>query len=228
MDASQIQELNLQMEAQLLTDPAIKQVKIVNLAPDLDSPDAQWTVVLALDSDASASDGDAVVVGRARKALRKKMGELGHKSLVPKAWSILAGLPVSAIDPSAVDEVRLRNQLLTGDEDVPPSPTAGSNTIADKIRRVVTYTLRLAPEDVDMDKSFAQLGGDSITAIEVMARSMEQGVAFHVLDLLQCESLNKLADTVANQDGPAPGAGQIPTEGHQASLAIDPPPYVPV
>ena len=221
-------ELNLQMEAQLLTDPAIKQAKIVNLAPDLSSPDAQWTVILALDPEASAAaEGDGAVVARARKALRKKMAGLGHKSLVPKSWSLLAALPVSAEDPALVDGVRLRNQILTGDEDAPPSPTAGSNTVADKIRRVVTFTLRIAPEDMDMNKSFAQLGGDSVTAIEVMARSMEHGVAFHVLDLLQCESLNKLAETVENQDGPAPGAGHFPVEGHQASLSMNPPPYVP-
>lgn len=221
MDATSADGYRLQMEALLLSDPAIRQAKIINLNPSSASPDklspanpseTSWTAALALSF--TAKETDAAIVGRARKTLRKKMNEVGQKSLVPKNWIVLASLPIlyssanllSPLDSSIeqtlqiIDEDALLSQLRAN------MPVASDGSVVDKIKQVVTLTLKLEPSEVDMDKTFANLGGDSITAIEVMARCMEKGVAFHVVDLLQAESLNKLAESVQNQEGPTPSA----------------------
>lgn len=191
--ASDDTQIRTEMEQSLLQDTAISQAAIINLSPTpKDASTAQWTAVLALDNPGNPDDPDAAIVSRARKTLRKQFP--ASKTLVPKAWSIAASLPQVAGSTSSVDTDALRRKLLSGEE-----------TTEEKIQRIVAFVLHKPLEDVPLTKSYVNIGGDSITAVEVMARCAEEEITLHVLDILNAESLAHLAVLAADPEH-VPGA----------------------
>jgi acyl carrier protein len=182
---------HLRMEALLLQDPSIKQAKIVDLAPeDVDplSPSTpMFTAVLSLADD--ESEEAAAVVTRARRSLRKSLPDC--KALVPKSWSLLPSLPVTTPGGTIVDSAALTRRLSS------VSAAAASEPVEEKVRRIVSHCLRQPTDEVSLDASFKRLGGDSIAAIEVMARCNEEGLDIHVLDVLHADTLAHLARIAA-------------------------------
>lgn len=171
-----INAIHTQMEALLLLDPSIHQAKIVTLTPD--EPDnTKYTAALALTSSAD----DAAIVAHARKTLRKSLPE--SKSLVPKSWTVLPSLPTIMPGSPIVDVAALRKRLAA----------PATVPIAQRIMQMVAVALRKSLDEVVPEASFKNLGGDSITAIEVMARCQEEGLMVHVLDVLNADSLAHLA-----------------------------------
>lgn len=69
-----------------------------------------------------------------------------------------------------------------------------------KLREIVSKTLDLPVEDVDIASSFLQLGGDSLTAIELVARNSVAGMTVGVADVMTSNSLLELASLVEVDD----------------------------
>ncbi|KAK2746937.1 NRPS [Myotisia sp. PD_48] len=89
-----------------------------------------------------------------------------------------------------------------------PAPAAARRPMAKKVvpavdidlpehlRKVWSQILNLPIEDVDLNSSFLQLGGDSISAMQVMARCRSQGITVTVQNIMQSKSILELVSRV--------------------------------
>jgi acyl carrier protein len=68
------------------------------------------------------------------------------------------------------------------------------------IQEIVCKTLSLTLEEVTAASSFLQLGGDSLTAIEVVARCRSVGLIVRIADLMKCRTLKKVASLTLIND----------------------------
>lgn len=110
-------------------------------------------------------------------------------------------LPSYMVPPSIIttDEVRLTRN---GKVDVAALPRPGSatravatgpaTTVQEQIAAVWSAVLGLAVTDIDAN--FFVLGGDSIKAIQIVAKLKEHGIAMQVSDLLEHQTIRVLAE----------------------------------
>jgi aryl carrier-like protein len=70
-----------------------------------------------------------------------------------------------------------------------------------KIQRFCATALQIPCDEVGLDDSFLQLGGDSISAMYMVAEARKDGVAISVADILDNPRLSKLAGHVAPHNG---------------------------
>jgi aryl carrier-like protein len=70
-----------------------------------------------------------------------------------------------------------------------------------KIQRFCAAALHIPCDEVGLDDSFLQLGGDSISAMYMVAEARKDGVAISVADILDNPRLSKLASHVARHNG---------------------------
>ncbi|KAL1853058.1 putative NRPS-like protein biosynthetic cluster [Paecilomyces lecythidis] len=64
------------------------------------------------------------------------------------------------------------------------------------LRRICAQVLNLSVEGVNLNSSFLSLGGDSISAMSVMAQARKQNLRLTFHSILKCESISKLALSV--------------------------------
>ncbi|KAF6808383.1 NRPS protein, partial [Colletotrichum musicola] len=192
----------LAIEQQLVLDDAIEQVRVVPM-PGADGTEAQLAVALSLAKSGLGDETEiAATVKRLRKELARKMKQMANgnyvdRAAVPKKWIILKELPLDA--SGEVDADALQKEL---NASAVPAPLM---TTKQKLRRVIAETLRLPIADVGPAVSFIRLGGDSISAIEVMARALDDQVVVRVSDILRCETFTELAATATIDDGSTAG-----------------------
>lgn len=182
-----VHPLLFRMEQQLLADPAVGQAKVLNLASS--AAEAQSVVVLSLRKSHDGPAPDPSVVKEIRRNLIKSLENDGGKGIVPKRWVLLDDLPVTSaglVDGEAL-RLRLNDMQAEAEENALASP------MEKKLRQVVADVLRLPLAEVRLSTSFIRLGGDSITAIEVMARCLADGVTINVPEIMTCETLAELA-----------------------------------
>ena len=65
------------------------------------------------------------------------------------------------------------------------------------MRGELASALNLAPEELQLDRSFLAQGGDSLLAIQFMARCHAEGVQVDITDILQHDTLSQLLAEVA-------------------------------
>ena len=185
------QEMALQVEQKILEDAAIQEAKVIELFDTGSEP--LLAVVISLTNANGLQQPDThAIIKRARKSLRRKAKDTNSALLIPKRWIVLDSLPTAS---GAVDEDALRRQL-----DL--SFTSGDTEMSaeERIRRTISTVLRLPLEDVQPSKSFIRLGGDSITAIEVMSNCLSHNIVLKVADILSSPDLATLA-SLANAAG---------------------------
>jgi aryl carrier-like protein len=92
------------------------------------------------------------------------------------------------------------------------------------LRDITADVLRIDHEDLDLDRSFLSLGGDSITAIKMMARGKAKGITLNVVDMIDTKSIRELCERACRQ---SPGlianteeikVSEKPEESHNLSL----------
>ncbi|EEP79831.1 predicted protein [Uncinocarpus reesii 1704] len=88
--------------------------------------------------------------------------------------------------------------------EVAKTPTTNAVPTADivqELRRVWSHVLKLPLEEVEPEASFLHLGGDSISAMQVMARCRSQGLGVTVQDIMQARSITELSRMVKISSG---------------------------
>jgi amino acid adenylation domain-containing protein/non-ribosomal peptide synthase protein (TIGR01720 family) len=132
-----------------------------------------------------------------RAALALKVPEY----MVPETWIVLERFPLllsgklnrSLVSRWAAEaDAELYRQVVGIDfEEVPDDEEADNNE--EKLRGIIAAVLNLPPSSVSLAKSFLSLGGDSITAMQVMSRCRSAGLAVSVKDILRSKSVIELA-----------------------------------
>ncbi|KAF2463979.1 acetyl-CoA synthetase-like protein, partial [Lindgomyces ingoldianus] len=91
------------------------------------------------------------------------------------------------------------------------------------LQEIVCNTLALPVEEVTVASSFLQLGGDSLTAIEVVARCYSLGMIVSVADLMRCTTLMEVASLALVNDeslgGGSPEAWSLIPEAEWSNIA---------
>ncbi|GKT96837.1 non-ribosomal peptide synthetase [Colletotrichum tofieldiae] len=208
----------LVIEQHLAGDNAIEQVRVLRV-PSLDGAEPQLAVAVSLTKSGDGDDSEVAIVKRVRRDLVKRMkmtanGDWAGKGAIPKKWIILTKLPVDA--SGDVDSDALRQQLSS-------AYAAGAPlTVEQKLRRAIAETLRLPLSDVVPSTSFIRLGGDSISAIEVMARALDDQVVVRMPDILRCGSFQGLAATAVPGDPTVAAGDAAETRPFSLASGLDP------
>lgn len=200
-----------QAESHLLLDQAVAQAKVLNITkPNEQEGEAPWAIVISrtnVDNQHEGPEPDSVLVRRLRKSLVQYMKKLYNSNTrleqklnIPKKWIVLDKLPILRAT-GLVDVAKLRKLVLHGEEE----SSSGSEsdlgkmemprTRLDLIVGAMAEVLGRDVSEVDVGKSFVRQGGDSISAIELMARcsELDETLRLRVPDILLAESLEQLA-----------------------------------
>lgn len=164
----------------------------------------------------------------AQEALAR-ITELAHEKLagwmMPTVWVVVNHIPSSAsgkLDRNTVrnwldnmtPEVRVQIRAFSGDgQGVLPR-----NEVEIKLQRVWSRVLNTPIERTFVDSAFTRLGGDSISAIQIISRCRsEEQLAISVKDVLTCHTIAELAlrarhlatVSVANEADEDSGVGEF-------------------
>jgi amino acid adenylation domain-containing protein/non-ribosomal peptide synthase protein (TIGR01720 family) len=118
--------------------------------------------------------------------------------MVPSIWIAVEDIPLDTsgkINRSKVvrwvenmDE-ETYHQIIDADGDA-----AGPRTVMDRsLQDIISRVLNLPSKRVALNQSFLSLGGDSITAMQIVSRSRAEGIALRVQDILQSQTISQLA-----------------------------------
>lgn len=118
--------------------------------------------------------------------------------MVPSAFIPLGKVPLTITGKT--DRVLLRDMAIknwqsykTASLNTECPSVQPSNEIERELQQVWMAVLNLSAEDVCITKPFTRLGGDSITAMQVVSKCRANGIVLKVSDVLQAETIQNLA-----------------------------------
>ncbi|KAK8086111.1 hypothetical protein PG994_001085 [Apiospora phragmitis] len=138
-----------------------------------------------------------------RAAVKAKVDE----SLVPSVWVVLERLPLD--ENGVINRRKMQTWIQNANEELHRQImsvetqellVAPTTDIEVQLQRLVGTVLNMDTESIGMNQSFAKLGGDSKTAVQLVVRSKSQGLSFKVEDVLQTMSLTQLAALAGSSD----------------------------
>lgn len=179
-DATSVLDAALEIETAVLSQANINQAKCVT------TKDGHFAVILSLvqrPKGALGHDDQRQII----TSLRKKVRPSITLTKLPKKWVIVDQLPVN--DAGEVDIDQVKN--LVGNGTVEARPPTGTNELEAYKPLQIAFAKAhgLAVGDVDLDKSFVETGGDSISAIRVMAILFDQSINVRLADLVTAPRL---------------------------------------
>lgn len=138
------------------------------------------------------------------KSIRENLALKVPEYMVPETWIVLERFPLllsgklnrSLVSKWAAEaDADLYRQVVGIEfEEVLDNEDADSNE--EKLRVIIATVLNLPPSSVSLAKSFLSLGGDSITAMQVMSRCRSEGLAVSVKDILRSKSVTELSKCI--------------------------------
>lgn len=123
--------------------------------------------------------------------------------MIPSKWVVLRQLPlqpsgkldrrqiISFVDGMS-DEVHAKISVATDNV----KPSQASSSIERQLQAIWAHVLNLSPDSVGLNQSFLHLGGDSISAMQVMARCRSDNMGVTVQDIIRSKSISDLASHV--------------------------------
>ncbi|WP_339065085.1 amino acid adenylation domain-containing protein [Teredinibacter turnerae] len=147
--------------------------------------------------------------------LRKLVEQYLPAYMMPAFFFRLNSLPLTPngkIDRKALPAVDLSSSLgSTGEK----PRTSRENLIASSWSKVLGIPL----DTVDIDKDFFEAGGDSIIALQFVAKCKESGLQINLQDIFRRKTIRKLA-ALATKKQAFESAASLPSEGEQQLLPI--------
>lgn len=146
--------------------------------------------------DSSQKDNAAKLVATTRDYLGEKL----PRYMIPSAWVVLKAIPLNA--SRKMDRNLLKNWLETIDEttyrsiaDVsnPKATRQPTTNLEKQIRDAISVVLALPKESIGLEHSFLGLGGDSISAMQLMSRLRTMKIRLSVQDILRYRTVEVLA-----------------------------------
>ncbi|KAH7130267.1 hypothetical protein B0J11DRAFT_429378 [Dendryphion nanum] len=136
---------------------------------------------------------------------RTRLSDLVPSYMVPTVWVAIARIPTLAsakmdrkqltawFEGMQEDSFRAILELEnSGVADVPASETAKL------LQSIWAKTLNIPIANVKLNKSWLSLGGDSIAAMQLLARCRKEGISLTLNQVLRSKSLAQLADTIGS------------------------------
>ncbi|MEV4251480.1 amino acid adenylation domain-containing protein, partial [Streptosporangium canum] len=186
-----------EVEGVLVRHPLVAEVAVVARE---DRPGDRRLVAYVVGHDrkspvASASDQAAPDVGEVLDAgeVRRFAGRMLPDYMVPAAVVVLEALPLTA--NGKLDRRALPVPEVTGSGQEPSTPR--------EALLCGLFAEVLGVERVGVEDGFFDLGGDSIIAIQLVARARQAGVVFGPRDVFRYQSVRELAAVAAEEEAAA-------------------------
>jgi amino acid adenylation domain-containing protein/non-ribosomal peptide synthase protein (TIGR01720 family) len=138
------------------------------------------------------------------EAIRTRISERLPLYMVPTVWIAVSSLP--QLTSGKLDRKRVSQWLLGMSEDVyqralpttegAESSSTPASSLEHKLREIWAHVLNLPEQQVSLDKPFLSLGGDSISAMQVMGQCRRKGIGLGVQEILRSKSIPQLAAAV--------------------------------
>ncbi|VUC30158.1 unnamed protein product [Clonostachys rosea] len=149
-------------------------------------------------------DQDIGNIKEAMDGLAEQLKKLIPAFMIPRIYFPVPKIPITATGKSDRRLLREMTSALTWDEIIAAQATilssvqytAPSDIIEQHLVQIWANTLKLDPAHISTTDSFLRLGGDSITAIFVVAAARERDLAMTVADLFNTPILRDLAQVV--------------------------------
>jgi len=169
---------------------------------------------LSLKSLSASRAGDVELelvdaLGRAT-TLRQLADVRGHLEsqvpsyMVPSIWTVVYAIPLTLslktnkrkistwLEAMGEELVRQVMDISNGADE--PVVCEASTAMEERLQDIVAKVLNLPVDQVHLNRSFIGLGGDSITAMQLVARCRTQNITVKVKDILQSKTIVKLAE----------------------------------
>ncbi|KAF2028417.1 amino acid adenylation [Setomelanomma holmii] len=120
--------------------------------------------------------------------------------MVPETWIVLERFPL--LISGKLNRSLISNWVAVADSelyrevvgiDVEEAQDEQSDVDEESLRSIIATVLNLPPHSISLSKSFLSLGGDSITAMQVMSRCRSAKLAISVKDILRSKSIADMA-----------------------------------
>lgn len=176
--------------------------------------------VACLENFASQNNaGQVTIIGDDKRAdadsqlleIREHLATVVPSYMVPAIWVVVERIPL--LPSGKLDRSTLTKWLLSMDSEtygrllgvaLDEAGSASSSTdTEDLLRNVYSRSLNLGIEQISLDRSFLSLGGDSISAMQVVGRCRAEGLAVTIRDVLRCKSITELAQLAITTVGSA-------------------------
>lgn len=167
----------------------------------------------------------ASAVAQVQDRLREKLPAY----MVPSTWLVLEGIPllpsgkldrnsvakfVDSLSEEVLDKITDSSQPADKAVSQPQSNQLSQTPqipLDETLKTIWSQVLNISPDRIGPSVSFLHLGGDSITAMQVMAKCRGQGIRVAVSDIIGSKSVHQLALKVQ------PSPGQHTRQPQQAS-----------
>lgn len=208
-----------EIEARLESDPRIRHA-LVNL-PKSGICKGRLVAIVSLQDHVSeevaiAVSGLVPVSSSAMEAAQSQISAIqDHLSenlppyMVPSAWLVVEAVPL--LLSGKLDRASAQKWLTNLDADtyacavgseVSEKVVEESETtpVGRQLRSIWASVLNTAQEETPINRSFISLGGDSITAIQIMTRCRDQSIKLSMQEIMQAKSITELATLIEMDD----------------------------
>lgn len=157
----------------------------------------------------SANSDQIALVPRLRdeRITESELTNLLPEHMVPRIYVSLPTIPLTASGKTDRKQLRSIGELLAADQihamrtldshhDRPPSTAKQIS-----LQKLWAKVLGLESENIFLDNSFFQLGGDSIDAMKLVSDARREGIEFTVADVFRNHKLESLADKASMNEG---------------------------
>ena len=145
---------------------------------------------------ATSEDDLKVAVQRTTAGLEEKLVEALPAYMIPSAYIPLTSLPVTTTGKTDRRRLREMGETLYWDQVTADSQRGRilpADSLQESIQDVWVEVLNLPGESISMDSAFTRLGGDSITAMQVVSRCRARNISTTVGDVLRLQTIQKLS-----------------------------------
>ena len=136
------------------------------------------------------------ILANARKTLSAKLPPY----MVPSVWIFLQQIPRTLSGKLDRKKVVGWAEQMTKEVYRAAMGIGGTkdpiNGTALTLRRILSQVLHVVEESLDMTQSFTTLGGDSISAMALMARCRKEKITLSMQQILRCKSIEELAQVI--------------------------------
>ncbi|KAK4157425.1 non-ribosomal peptide synthetase [Chaetomidium leptoderma] len=159
----------------------------------------------------NAADKFELVASReaslAMEKIQERLREKLPAYMVPSTWILLQAIPllpsgkldrnsvagfVEGMSEETLDKINAADSTRQA-HDGRNASSQPNLPIDERLKSIWSQVLNIAPERIGRNVSFLHLGGDSITAMQVMARCRSQGITVAVSDIIGSKSVHDLA-----------------------------------
>lgn len=146
--------------------------------------------------EAMTEKSHAIEVQKKKDEVTDRLATALPAYMVPTAFIPIQSIPITATGKTDRQQLRTIGEsvrLQYRDEVDSIDSTEPQNEVEKILQQVWMSVLNVSSKEVSVDKAFTRLGGDSISAMQLVSRCRLHNIAFTVADVLAAGTIRKLA-----------------------------------